>query len=50
MASWRLERALEALGRFAPSEGFAARVMAGVRIPEPAAAPAPAAVGSWDRR
>jgi anti-sigma factor RsiW len=44
---------LDGLGRFAPSEAFAARVMAEVRVPVPAAAPvpapAPARVPEWRR-
>ena len=37
--------ALEGLGRFSPSEGFAARVMAQVTVP----APAPVRVADWKR-
>lgn len=46
--SWRLvfER-LATVGRFAPAEGFAERVMAEVRVP--ALAPAPAPVPGWSR-
>jgi anti-sigma factor RsiW len=40
-------RGLDALGHFAPAEDFAARVMAHVRVPEPAKAPAP--VVDWRR-
>jgi anti-sigma factor RsiW len=42
-AAWRTTlQELDALGHFAPAEDFAARVMAQVRVPEPAVAVAPA--------
>ena len=40
---------LDRLERFAPAEDFAARVMAEVRVPVPAAAVAPARVPEWRR-
>ncbi len=44
--AWRATFAhLGRLGRFAPADGFAARVMAGVRVP----VPAPARVPEWKR-
>lgn len=47
-AAWQVTlRSLDALGHFAPAEDFSVRVMAHVRVPEPAKVPAP--VFDWRR-